>query len=67
VNAANKEAVSAASHFIESILKQHPLHERHEVVHGYGTAVHGPIGVDYRVDSVRKLVVVTTVWQASQD
>jgi plasmid stabilization system protein ParE len=65
VSVADKEAVSAATQIIETILKVNPLHERHEVVQGYGTALHGPIGVDFRVDPVRELVVVTTVWQAS--
>jgi len=63
----DRPAVTAAARYLDQILEVEPLHERHEVVRGFGTAIHAPLGVDFWVDDVARRVFVTAAWPVSED
>jgi plasmid stabilization system protein ParE len=62
VSSSDQAAVTAAARVIDQVLENEPLHERHEVVRGFGTVIRAPVGVDFWLDEGSRKVVVTTAW-----
>jgi hypothetical protein len=62
LDAADANAVTAASRQIDLALEDNPLDARFEVVDHVGAAIRAPLGVDFRVNPDIRAVTVTTVW-----
>jgi hypothetical protein len=62
----DKAALTAAARAVDRLLEQEPLHERHEVVQGFGIVVCPPLGVDFWIDQANQKVFVTAAWLAGE-
>ena len=61
-SSSDRATVTAAAREVDQILEREPLHERHEVIRGFGTVIHSPLGVDFWVDDTTRRVFVTAAW-----
>jgi hypothetical protein len=59
--------VTAASGIIDRSLGENPLAQRFELMRGNGTAIHVPLGVDFRVDVANRIVTITSAWLVEEE
>jgi len=62
----DKAAVTAAARFVDQVLESQPLHEKHEVVGGFGTLISELVGVDFWLDEDNLRVFVMAAWPVSE-
>lgn len=51
LQSAHRKAVTEATNLLDRVLRDDPLSDRHEIMHGFGTAIRVPVGVDLGVDA----------------
>jgi hypothetical protein len=67
LEAVDQRGFTEAADTLEKFLRDDPLHQRHEIVDGTGTAVKPPIGIDFRVSEADQIVSVFAVWLVEED